>query len=130
MATFGDTPTTASDAGLLSAGPPGRDVLLLGAAGSSGRLIAAELAGRGLSLRLAGRHLGPLEDLARVMAGRGATTAVRTVDAGDAASLADVLAGVRVAVSTIGPFTRLAGPVVDACLAARTPYVDIRSEWS
>ncbi|MFL6026935.1 MAG: saccharopine dehydrogenase NADP-binding domain-containing protein [Friedmanniella sp.] len=107
-----------------------RDVLLLGAAGSSGRLIAAELAGRGLSLRLAGRHLGPLEDLARVMAGRGATTAVRTVDVGDAASLADALAGVRVVVSTVGPFARLARPVADACVAARTPYVDIANEWS
>ena len=40
------------------------DVLLLGAAGSSGQLIAAELAARGLSLRLAGRRLGPLSDLA------------------------------------------------------------------
>jgi short subunit dehydrogenase-like uncharacterized protein len=107
-----------------------RDVLLLGAAGTSGRLIAAELAGRGLSLRLAGRHLGPLEDLARVMADRGATTAVRTVDVGDAASLADALAGVRVVVSTIGPFARLAGPVVDTCLAAHIPYVDIANEWS
>src|SRR4051794_8176337 len=107
-----------------------RDVLLLGAAGSSGRLLAAELAGRGLSLRLAGRHLGPLEDQARVMAGHGATTAVRTVDVGDAASLADALARVRGVVSTIGPFARLAGPVVDTCLVARTPYVDIANEWS
>ena len=34
------------------------DVLLLGAAGNSGRLIAAELAARGLSARLAGRRRG------------------------------------------------------------------------
>src|SRR3954447_11563858 len=130
MTTFGDTSSTASDAGLLDAGPGGSDVLLLGAAGSSGRLIAAELAVRGLSIRLAGRHLGPLEDLAQGLAVHGATTDVRTVDVSDAASLADAIAGVGVVVSTIGPFTRLAGPVVDACLAAGSSYVDIANEWS
>ena len=60
---------------VVSDGQAAVDVLLLGAAGSSGRLIAAELAARGLSLRLAGRRLGPLEDLARVLAADGAITA-------------------------------------------------------
>ena len=67
------------------------DVLLLGAAGNSGRLIAAELAARGLSVRLAGRRRGPLEDLARALAAGGATTDVRTVDVSDAASLAEAI---------------------------------------
>jgi short subunit dehydrogenase-like uncharacterized protein len=105
------------------------DVLLLGAAGNSGRAIAAELAARGLSVRLAGRRRGPLEDLARALAADGATTDVRTVDAGDAASLAGAIAGAGVVLSTIGPFARLAGPVIDACLAATVPYVDIANEW-
>jgi short subunit dehydrogenase-like uncharacterized protein len=34
-----------------------------------------------------------------------------------------------VVLSVIGPFTRLAGPVIDACLAAGVPYVDIANEW-
>src|SRR5205807_4876819 len=74
---------------------------------------------------------GPLEDLARALnAADGATTAgVRTVEAGDAASLAGVIAGVRLVLSTIGPFARQAGPVIDACLAAGVPYVDIANEW-
>jgi short subunit dehydrogenase-like uncharacterized protein len=130
MATFGDTPSTASDAGLLSAGPAGGDVLLLGAAGSSGRLIAAELTARGLSVRLAGRRRGPLEDLAQALAADGPAMDVRTVDLSDPASLAETIAGVGVVVSTIGPFARLAGPVVDACLAAGSSYVDIANEWS
>ena len=91
---------------------------LLGAAGNSGRLIAAELAARGLSVRLAGRRCGPLQDLARALAADGATTDVRTVDVSDAASLAEAIAGVGVVLSTIGPFARQAGPVIDACLAA------------
>jgi saccharopine dehydrogenase (NAD+, L-lysine-forming) len=106
------------------------DVLLLGAAGSSGRLIAAELARRGLSLRLAGRSRGPLEDLARALAADGATTDVRTVDVSDAASLTRTIAGVGVVMSTIGPFARYGGPVIDASLAARVPYVDIANEWA
>jgi short subunit dehydrogenase-like uncharacterized protein len=130
MATFGDTPATASDPGPLTDGPAKSDVLLLGAAGSSGRLIAAELAARGLSAQLAGRRRGPLEDLAQGLAADGATVEVRTVDIRDAASLAEAIAGARVVVSTIGPFARLAGPVIDACLAARSPYVDIANEWS
>jgi saccharopine dehydrogenase (NAD+, L-lysine-forming) len=130
MATFGNTPATASDAGLLTDDPASSDVLLLGAAGSSGRLIAAELAARDLSTRLAGRRRGPLEDLAQGLAADGATIGVRTVDVSDAASLAEAIAGVRVVVSTIGPFARLAGPVIDACLAARSHYVDIANEWS
>jgi saccharopine dehydrogenase (NAD+, L-lysine-forming) len=100
-------------------------VLLLGAAGNSGRLIAAALAARGLSVRLAGRRRGPLEDLARTLAAD-----VRTVDVSDAASLAEAMAGAGLVLSTIGPFARQAGPVIDACLAAGVSYVDIANEWA
>ena len=138
----------------IGSGREASDVLLLGAAGNSGRLIAAELAARGLSVRLAGRRREPLEDLARTLAADsataggataggattdsatagGATTGdvtigVRTVDVSDAASLAGAMAGVGVVLSTIGPFARQAAPVIDACLAAGVPYVDIANEW-
>ncbi|HEY7430266.1 MAG TPA: saccharopine dehydrogenase NADP-binding domain-containing protein [Streptosporangiaceae bacterium] len=105
------------------------DVLLLGAAGNSGRLIAAELATLRLSVLLAGRRRGPLEELAGALSASGAAAHVCTVDAGDAGSLAETIAGVKVVLSTIGPFTRQAGPVIDACLAAGVPYVDIANEW-
>src|SRR5436305_8387317 len=114
---------------VVSDGQGTSDVLLLGAAGNSGRLIAADLAARRLSVRLAGRRRGPLEDLARALAAGGATADVRTADAGDAASLAEAIAGVGVVLSTIGPFARQAGPVIGACLAAGVPYVDIANEW-
>jgi short subunit dehydrogenase-like uncharacterized protein len=120
---------TTSEIGLVDDAQVASDVLLLGAAGNSGRLIAAELAARGLSVRLAGRRRGPLEDLARALTADGATMDVRTVDVNDTASLAEAIAGVGVVLSTTGPFARLAGPVVDACLTARVPYVDIANEW-
>ena len=122
--------TTASGIGVASDGQVASDVLLLGAAGNSGRLIAAELAARSLSVRLAGRRRGPLEDVARTLAADGATTDVRTVDVSDAASLAGAITGVGVVLSTIGPFARQAGPVIDACLAAGVSYVDIANEWA
>jgi short subunit dehydrogenase-like uncharacterized protein len=121
--------TTASKINVASDGQAACDVLLLGAAGNSGRLIAAELAARSLSVRLAGRRRGPLEDLARVLGADGATTQVRTVDVSDARSLAKAIDGVRVVLSTIGPFARQAGPVIDACLTAGVSYVDIANEW-
>jgi short subunit dehydrogenase-like uncharacterized protein len=107
------------------------DVLLLGAAGNSGRLIAADLAARGLSVRLAGRRRGPLEDLGRALSAGGAAPAdVSTVELSDAASLAGAIAGAGLVLSTIGPFARQAGPVIDACLAAGVSYVDIANEWA
>jgi short subunit dehydrogenase-like uncharacterized protein len=121
--------TTASEISFVNDGQVTGDVLLLGAAGNSGRLIAAELAARCLSVRLAGRRRGPLVDLALALAADGATTDVHTVDISDAASLAKAIAGAGVVLSTIGPFARHAGPVIDACLAARLPYVDIANEW-
>jgi saccharopine dehydrogenase (NAD+, L-lysine-forming) len=105
------------------------DVLLLGAAGNSGQAIAAELAARGLSLRLAGRRRGPLEDLARALAAGGAKTDVRAVNVGDGGSLAGAVAGAGVVLSAIGPFARQAGPVIDVCLTAGVSYVDIANEW-
>jgi short subunit dehydrogenase-like uncharacterized protein len=121
---------TTSENSVVGDGQVTSDVLLLGAAGNSGRAIAADLAARGLSVLLAGRRRGPLEDLARALAAGGATTGVRTVDVSDAASLAEAIAGVGVVLNTIGPFARQAGRIIGACLAAGVSYVDIANEWA
>jgi short subunit dehydrogenase-like uncharacterized protein len=105
------------------------DVLLLGAAGNSGALIGAELAARGLSVRLAGRRPAPLDDLAQVLTAQGANAQAWPVDLDEPSSLSAALAGTRVVLNTVGPFTRRAGPVIAACLAARVPYVDIANEF-
>jgi saccharopine dehydrogenase (NAD+, L-lysine-forming) len=120
---------TTSKSSPVSRGHVSSDVLLLGATGNSGQLMAAELADRGLSIRLAGRRRGALDDLARTLAVVGAKADVYTVDAEDTVSLAAAIAGVGVVLSAIGPFTRRAGPVIDACLSSGVPYVDIANEW-
>jgi len=110
--------TTTSKISSVGDGQATSDVLLLGAAGNSGKVIAAELAARGLSLRLAGRRRPPLEDLARALAAAGARADVRAVDVSDRGSLAEAVTGAGVVLSAIGPFARQAGPVIDACLTA------------
>src|SRR3954452_13523951 len=109
MATSGERILTAGGPGQVRRGRTARDLLLLsaagrsrrrgtGAAGSSGRLVAAELAVRGLTLRLAGRRAGPIEELALTLAGDGASTEVRPVDLTDPASMASAIADVGVVV--------------------------------
>src|SRR4051794_41325412 len=82
------------------------DVLLLGAAGNSGALIAAELAARGLSVRLAGRRAAPLDDLTRVLTARGGKAQTCAVDLDEAGALPAVLDGTRLVLNTVGPFAR------------------------
>ena len=105
------------------------DVLLLGASGSMGRLIATKLADRGMSLGLAGRNPEALTQLARRLSAQGARSEVRPVDLVSPVSLTGALVDARVVLSTIGPFTRWAGPVVEACLTIGVSYVDIANEW-
>jgi len=101
------------------------DVLLLGAAGHSGRSVAAALAGHGLSVLLAGRHPDRLAQVATELDG---TVDTRAVDVLNAGSLRAAMAAAAAVVNTVGPFARLGGPVVDACLAGGVPYIDIANE--
>src|SRR3954452_20231030 len=128
MAILGNNPP-ASDALLARNGPATSDVLLLGAAGNSGALIAAELAARGLSVRLAGRRLAPVAAPARPLTAQGPSVQACAVDVDEPDSLSAALTGARVVLNTVGPFTRRAGPVIAACLAAGFPYVDIANEF-
>jgi short subunit dehydrogenase-like uncharacterized protein len=104
------------------------DLLLLGAAGSSGQLVARELADRGLSVLLAGRRLEPLAEMAGELSARGAVLDTMALDVTDAAAVRAAAARARLVLTTVGPFVRYGGPVLDACLDARVNYVDIANE--
>jgi short subunit dehydrogenase-like uncharacterized protein len=54
---------------------------------------------------------------------------VREVAAEDPASIAGAVADAALVLSAAGPFARTATTVVDACLGAGVPYVDIANEW-
>lgn len=107
------------------------DLVLFGATGFTGRLTAsylAEHAPAGLRWALAGRSP---ERLAQVRDGLGPAYAdlpLLTADVSDPASLADLAARTRAAITTVGPFLAYGEPLVAACAEAGTDYVDLTGE--
>lgn len=109
------------------------DLILWGATGFTGRLVAEYLArsSPGLRWALGGRSKGKLEKVRAAIAEEHA--AVRELplvvaDADDPASLAALAAQTRVVLSTVGPFAVHGYPLVAACLAQGTDYCDSTGE--
>lgn len=105
------------------------DVLVLGATGFTGQLVAHELAQRVAGTRLrwgiAGRDPARLERLAATLPSE---PTVVPVDVTDPESLAAMAARTRVLATTVGPFARLGVAVARACAASGTHYADITGE--
>ena len=111
------------------------EVWILGGAGRSGRVIAAELMRRGLSPVLAGRN-GARLSAAASQAVQGPQQSQtpqqpqpRTLVA---ASIDDMAAAIRrdqpaVVINTVGPFATTAGPIARACLP-HSHYVDLAND--
>ncbi|MDP9070510.1 MAG: NAD(P)H-binding protein [Actinomycetota bacterium] len=98
-------------------------IALLGATGYTGRLVAAELTGRGLPHRLGARDPAMLAALA---AGGDAEPFV--VDARQAGRLDAFLEGADALITTVGPFARLGLAVVEAAVRNEVAYVDSAGE--
>ena len=106
---------------------PPADITILGASGTAGQLIAQLLLRDGASVVLAGRN----QERSAALRDRFASSAVvgtLQVDLADPASVRAAAAAGRVLINTVGPFTRLAPPVIDACLEAGSRYVDLANE--
>jgi len=96
--------------------------LLYGATGYVGRAVAGLALERGLTPVLAGRS-----DTVRSLADElGAPAVVVGVD--DAGGLARAMADVPAVLNCAGPFHRTFRPMLDACLATGTHYLDITGE--
>ena len=95
---------------------------LLGATGYTGGLALASARTAGLPVRLVGRRAAALAALARD------GEEVRIADARDPASLREAFEGVRVVVSTAGPFLELGDAPVRAAIDAGAHYVDTSAE--
>jgi short subunit dehydrogenase-like uncharacterized protein len=109
------------------------DIVLFGATGFTGRLVAHHLAGSGVTLRwaIAGRAAGKLAALAAELRLAHPAQAAPDIMVADAAIRADMdrLAGqARVVCTTAGPFARYGSPLVAACAASGTDYCDITGE--
>jgi short subunit dehydrogenase-like uncharacterized protein len=98
-------------------------VLLYGATGYTGRLVLEVMLAKGLSPVLAGRSRGALEELARP---QGLEVRVASLD--ETRALDAALTGMRAVLHCAGPFSRMAPPMVEACLRNGAHYLDITGE--
>ena len=107
------------------------DIVLFGATGFTGRLVArhlAEHAPEGLRIALAGRSRERLEAVRGDLPGPAAQWPLIVLDALDEAAVADLARRTRVVVTTVGPYVRYGVPLVAACAEAGTHYLDLTGE--
>jgi len=107
------------------------DLVVYGATGFVGRLLAAYLAGAapaGLRIALAGRSRSRLEQVRGELPAAARDWPLVEADSTDAASLAALAASTRVLATTVGPYLRHGLPVVEACARAGTHYADLTGE--
>lgn len=102
-----------------------RPIVVYGASGYTGKLIARELARRGAEMTLAGRNRQKLEAVA---AGLESEPAIAAVPLDDRGGLRDLLDGAGAVIACAGPFTLHGEPVLEAAVEAGTHYVDTTGE--
>ena len=104
------------------------DVIVYGASGFTGRLVAEYLAKQGETRwAMAGRSRAKLEEV-REEIGAPNDTPIITADAADAASLEAMAARTKVILTTVGPYQLYGEPLVAACVKTGTDYVDLCGE--
>lgn len=107
------------------------DVVVFGATGFVGRLLAAHLAENAppeARIGLAGRSRDRLEEIRSGLGERAAKWPIMIADSEDPTSLATLAAATRVVATTVGPYARYGIPLVQACAEAGTDYVDLTGE--
>jgi len=98
-------------------------ILIYGATGYTGRLIARELRRRGIEPVLAGRDAVRLSVLAEDLDLPFRASRLHSPEELDAA-----LRGVSIVLHAAGPFSGTARPMLDACLRANAHYLDVTGE--
>ena len=110
------------------------DVIVWGATGFTGRLVADYLAerygiGEGLSWALAGRNRDKLEAARAAIAGdRAGAIPIVTAESLDAVTMRNLAEQARVVCSTVGPYAKYGSNLVAACAEHGTHYCDLTGE--
>ncbi len=107
------------------------DLVLVGATGFTGRLVAQHLAAHAPSdvrIGLAGRSRDRLAAVRDDVGGPAADWPLLVVDVLDADAVADLAARTRVVATAVGPYLRYGLPLAHACAAAGTHYCDLTGE--
>lgn len=99
------------------------NIMIYGAGGYTGRLIADSLKGSDLNITLAGRSKSTFAD---VSSDTGFEAVELSLD--DPAALQKALANIDIVLHCAGPFSATSKPMIDACLAAKAHYLDITGE--
>ncbi|MES1945532.1 saccharopine dehydrogenase [Salinisphaera sp. PC39] len=104
------------------------EVVIFGASGYTGKLIAWHLAERGIPFIAAGRDQKRLEEqMASVPELKGHDYECVAVDLEEQA-LTKLFSGRKIVYNVVGPFMQLSEPVVRACLNAGVHYLDTTGE--
>jgi short subunit dehydrogenase-like uncharacterized protein len=107
------------------------DVVVFGATGFAGRLVAGYLAGHapdGVRVGLAGRSQRRLADVRAALGAAASAWPLMVADSADPASLATLARAAQVVVTTVGPYQAQGLALVEACAAAGTDYADLAGE--
>jgi len=112
------------------------DVVVFGASGFTGRLVAEYLlerygaggGGDALSWAMAGRNLAKLEAVRRDLGEGAESVPILTADSNDRISLEALAARTRVIASTVGPYALHGSDLVAVCAAQGTHYCDLTGE--
>jgi short subunit dehydrogenase-like uncharacterized protein len=112
--------------------PKPLDLIVFGATGFTGRLVAEHLNARygvdgGVAWAMAGRNLARLRE-ARRRIGADGEVPLLEADAADATSLGALVARARAIITTVGPYQRHGQALVTACAHAGTDYLDLCGE--
>ena len=105
------------------------EVVVFGATGFTGRLVAEYLAAEhpGVRWAMAGRSMDKLAAVRDEIAAP-ADTPLIVADSSDAASLKALAESTDAVITTVGPYQTYGEPLVQACVAAGTDYVDLCGE--
>ena len=98
-------------------------ILIYGATGYTGKLIARAASDRGARPILAGRILDKVKRVAEPLG-----LSARAFELGDAARIDAAIKDVSVVLCAAGPFAATSRPMADACLRNRVHYLDITGE--
>lgn len=103
------------------------DIVVFGATGYTGRVVAEYLAGLGgvARIALAGRSAAKLSDLVDEL---DVDWPVIVADSADAHAMAVMARSTKVALTTVGPYAKYGMPLVAACAQSGTHYVDLTGE--
>ena len=106
-------------------------MVLFGATGFAGRLVAGYLAGHapaGVRIGLAGRSPRRLADARAQLGAAASAWPLLVADSADPVSLAALARAARVVITTVGPYRAHGMALVQACAEAGTDYADLTGE--